>query len=799
MKILNIKNYFLLFMWIILFPLTVLADGKAVEKVSKALKLWYESPAVQWTEALPVGNGRLGGMVFGDVTKEHIQFNEDSLWTGIPRDYSNPTASEYLSEIRQLLFEGKQREAEQLAGKTFMSIPLRQERYQPFGDLWIEFEGHSDFSDYRRELDLKRAVVTVQYKAGGVSYSRSVFSSYPDQVLVIRLTADKPEMLNFSVSLSTPHKESQFETQNNSIVLKGKISDYLHGREKSVRPSLLKFESRLKVFEHDGILEQNGGKIHITKASEVTLIFTGATSYKSFGDISANPAGRCEKILSSLKGPYESILKRHVDDHRNLFQRVSLDLGVTEQAEKPTDERILNFQKGNDPHLAALVFQYGRYLLIASSRPGSQPANLQGLWNDRMEPPWESKYTININFEMNYWPAELCNLSECHEPMFSLIEDCSITGRNIAKMHYDSRGWVVHHNTDIWRGAAPINASNHGIWVTGGAWMCQHLWLRYQFTLDEEFLRNRAYPILKDAALFFVDYLIDDPRNDKGWLISGPSNSPEIGGLNMGPTMDHQIIRNLFSNCIEASEILGVDPEFRDKLKGLRARIAPNQIGQYGQLQEWLEDKDDPENKHRHVSHLWGLHPGNEITKEETPDLFEAARKSLEMRGDEGTGWSMGWKVNFWARLKDGDRAYALINNLLRLTGSSKTEYDGGGVYPNLFDAHPPFQIDGNFGVTSGIAEMLLQSHRRNREGDYILELLPALPSAWANGHIKGLCARGGFEVDIYWKDGNLVKAVILSKAGSRCKIVYKDKSLELETEKGKSYSMDGSLRVDIF
>jgi alpha-L-fucosidase 2 len=435
--------------------------------------------------------------------------------------------------------------------------------------------------------------------------------------------------------------------------------------------------------------------------------------------------------------------------------------------------------------------------MIASSRPGSQAANLQGLWNDRMDPPWESKYTTNINFEMNYWPAELCNLSECHEPMFDLIEDCSVTGMKATKMHYNSRGWVVHHNTDIWRGAAPINASNHGIWPTGGAWMSQHLWWRYAFTQDKEFLSTRAYPILKKAALFFVDYLIVDPRNDKGWLISGPSNSPEIGGLVMGPTMDHQIIRNLFSNTIEASEILGVDPEFRSTLKDLRSRIAPNQIGQHGQLQEWLEDWDDPENKHRHVSHLWGLHPGNEITKEDTPELFEAARKSLEMRGDEGTGWSMGWKVNFWARLKDGNRAFKLINNLLRLTGSSKTEYTGGGVYPNLFDSHPPFQIDGNFGVTSGIAEMLLHSHCRDEQGDYVLELLPALPYAWHTGHIKGLCGRGGFEVNIDWKAGRLMKAKIISKGGRRCIVRYQDKTSELDTEKGATYSLDNNLGIE--
>jgi len=790
MKNWRIVFLFFLFLLVFLFPACNLSENKSVKDGSEALKLWYNTPASQWLEALPVGNGRLGGMVFGDVTKEHIQFNEDSLWTGIPRDYSNPSASEYLSEIRQLLFDGKQREAEQLAGKTFMSIPLRQERYQPFGNIWIEFEGHSEYGDYRRELDLERAVASVQYTSDGVTYTRTVFSSYPDQVMVVHLTADKSKKLNFSVYLTTPHKEPEIIASGDKIVLRGTVSGYIDSREKDIHPSILQFESHLKVLENNGQLQEEGEKLHITQASAVTLVLTGATSYKSYNDTSADPTARCDQVLSSLKGSYKSLLKTHITDYQSLFKRVSIDLGVTDQVKKPTEKRILDFQKGDDPHLAALVFQFGRYLMIASSRSGSQPANLQGLWNDLMEPPWESKYTININLEMNYWPAELCNLSECHEPMFSLIEDCSVTGALAAQKHYNSGGWVVHHNTDIWRGAAPINASNHGIWVTGGAWMCQHLWWRYQFTLDEDFLRKRAYPILKKAALFFVDYLIEDPRKNKSWLISGPSNSPENGGLVMGPTMDHQIIRNLFSNCIEASEILNVDPEFREKLKELHSRIAPNQIGQYGQLQEWLEDKDDPDNKHRHVSHLWGLHPGNEITKEDTPELFAAAKKSLEMRGDEGTGWSMGWKVNFWARLKDGDRAYTLLNNLMRLTGSSKTEYNGGGLYPNLFDAHPPFQIDGNFGVTSGIAEMLLQSHRRSEDGDYILVLLPALPSAWPDGHIKGLKARGGFEVDITWKDGNLIKAQIQSKAGSRCIVEYRDKSVELETKKGKSYKM---------
>ena len=770
-----------------------ITDGNYTD--SKLLRLWYKSPAVQWTEALPVGNGRLGGMVFGGVNKERIQFNEDSLWTGLPHDYSNPQAYKYLPEIRRLLFEGKQSEAEKLAERTFMSIPLRQSKYQPFGDIWMEFDDAQEVKDYRRELDLNSGVTSVQYRRDRVTYRRSVFCSFPDQILVIHLTADHSETLNLTISLTSPHQESQVFANEETLVLKGQVSGYKPLRTKVYHPSILTFESRLNVYENNGTIHAEDDKLRITKANSITLILTGATSYKNYNDISANPAERCEQVLSSVKGSYKALLQRHVEDHQNLFGRVSINLGKTDQAQKPTDDRILNYQKGNDPQLAALLFQYGRYLLIACSRFGSQPANLQGLWNEQITPPWESKYTTNINTEMNYWPAEVCNLSECHEPLFNLIEDCAWTGQKVAKLHYDCRGWVVHHNTDLWRGAAPINASNHGIWVTGGAWLCQHMWWHYEYTLDTEFLRTRAYPVMKKAALFFVDFLIEDPRNGKGWLISGPSNSPEIGGLIMGPTMDHQIIRNLFSNCIDASEILDVDPEFRDKLKQLRARIAPNQIGQHGQLQEWLEDKDDPENKHRHVSHLWGLHPGNEITKEEKPDFFEAARKSLEFRGDGGTGWSMAWKVNFWARFKDGDRACTLLNNLLRLTGSSKTEYSGGGVYPNLFDAHPPFQIDGNFGVTSGIAEMLMQSHRQDEKGDYILELLPALPRAWPDGHIKGLCARGGFEIDIHWKNGKLAKAEILSKGGRRCIVQLGGQSIDFLTEEGKSYRLDTRLQ----
>ncbi len=779
------------FIAVIFYSSMVAAEADA----GKDLRLWYEQPAEQWVEALPVGNGSLGGMVFGGIDQEHIQFNEDTLWTGIPRDYSHTGAYTFLPRIRQLLLEGKQREADRLAHQNFMSVPLTQERYQPFGDIWIDVDGAGDAVEYQRDLDLDGAVASVSYTRAGVRYTRSVFASHPDRCMVIRLCADQPKQLNLTVSLSTPHEESRVVAREDTLTLSGRVSGFEHPQQKVFHPSILTFESRLRVLEHNGVLQQKGDALSIRGADAVTLVLVAATSFKSYNDVSGDPAQVCAAVLAGMTGPYATLLRHHQQDHRALFRRVALDVGKTRHADRPTDKRILDFSRVEDPHLATLVFQYGRYLMIACSRPGSQPANLQGLWNDRLSPPWESKYTTNINAEMNYWPAEVCNLSECHEPFFDLIEGCAVTGQKVAKMHYDCPGWVLHHNTDIWRGTAPINAANHGIWVTGGAWACQHLWWHYEYTLDREFLRERAYPAMREAARFFLSYLFEDPRSDRAWLISGPSNSPEIGGLVLGPTMDHQIIRNLLADCIAASEILDVDADLRARMRAVRARIAPNQVGQHGQLQEWLEDKDDPKNKHRHVSHLWGLHPGREITREETPDLFTAARTSLTMRGDEGTGWSMGWKVNFWARLKDGDHAYTIMNNLLRLTGSPQTEYRGGGTYPNLFDAHPPFQIDGNFGVTAGIAEMLMQSHRRNEQGATLIELLPALPAAWPQGQVQGLRARGGFEIGVTWQRGALAAVDIQSLKGQPCELVYGDRTIRLRTNSGQRVSLDGELQ----
>ncbi|QEG35735.1 glycoside hydrolase family 95 protein [Bythopirellula goksoeyrii] len=780
------------------YPWSESASASESESTSDSqtprLELWYTSPAKKWTEALPLGNGRMGVMVFGGPQQARYQFNEDTLWSGSPRSYANPGAAEYLPQIRSLLFEGKQREAEQMATKHFMSVPIRQMAYQPFGDLILEFPGHQGYEEYRRSLDLDSAVATTQYRVNGVSYKRECFASYPARAIIIHLSCDTPRGLSFSASMTSPQEDiSSTLVDDQTLTMTGRVRDAEIKQVGEIASKML-LTSHLHVLETDGITSASNGVLHVKDASNVTLVLTASTNFVSFRDLTGNPQLRSRQDLEHIQNKsYQVLREEHISDHQELFERVSLNLGNPPKIDLPTDKRVIRYADHPDPELEALFFQYGRYLMIASSRPNCQPASLQGLWNNQLNPPWDSKYTVNINTEMNYWLTEPCNLSECGEPLFLALGDLAISGSETAREQYDAPGWVLHHNFDLWRGTAPINASNHGIWPTGGAWLCQHLWWHYLYTGDRDFLETTAYPIMKAAAEFFADYLVEDPRQDSHWLISGPSNSPEQGGLVMGPTMDHQIIRELFKSTIEASEILEADQDFRANLISLRARIAPNQIGQYGQLQEWLDDVDDPENEHRHVSHLWGVFPGEEISID-TPGLLEAAKQSLNFRGDEGTGWARAWKINLWARMREGNRAHKVLHGLLKLTDSPLTDYRGGGVYPNLFDAHPPFQIDGNFGATNGICEMLLQSYRRTDDGLWLIELLPALPDAWPKGKVTGLRARGGFDIDFSWLEGQLREVVILSTSGGACCLSYNSLQTTVNFARGETKKFDGSL-----
>lgn len=939
------------------------------EQIQQDDRLWYTQPALKWTDALPIGNGRLGAMVFGGISKDRIQFNEETLWTGEPRNYDHPGAAAYLPEIRRLLSEGKQTEAEKLGDEKFMglqslpgnkkewfdamralkgmtgnpalanyddskwktiqvpayegwetvglegmdgavwfrtsfnlpadfdkqksgngdqdfmldlnrirdqdftyingtligttdgtgtrkylipakllksgknvlsvqvlnyfdkggiagykettkhisiypvkeggikaislnglwkykiqddeppAVPHFQADYQPFGDLRLNFgdtggavdDSHAaNFDDnhavgYKRDLALNTAISTTSYTLNGVHYTREYFVSQPNQVIVIHLKADKPGSINFSAALSSPHKNTSFST----------IDSHTIGMSVKVRNGALRGESFLNAVVTKGKLTFKNGQMQIRHADEVTLYLAAATNYINYKNISGNPGLSCRQTLAQLQHTsYVQLRNEHILEYQKYYRTFTIRLGNKSAIgnpviRKPTNLRLENFNKGNDPSFAALYLQYGRYLLISSSRPGTQPPNLQGLWNDQLSPSWGSKYTTNINLEMNYWPAELLNLSPMHEPLFNMIDELAESGKKTAMTHYNASGWVLHHNTDIWRATAPINSATHGIWVTGAAWLTNDLWEHYQFTQDKLFLAQRAYPQMKSAAQFFVDFLTKDPKT--GWLLSTPSNSPENGGMVAGPSMDHQIIRTLFRNCIAAAAILHTDTAFSKVLQEKYKQIAPSQIGKYGQLQEWLEDKDDPENKHRHVSHLWGVHPGNDITWE-NPELMKAARQSLIYRGDEGTGWSLAWKINFWSRFKEGDHAMKMVKMLISPVDK------GGGAYLNLFDAHPPFQIDGNFGGAAGIAEMLIQSHTQ------YIDLLPSLPADFSYGEVRGICARGGFVLNIKWNNHLLQQVEILSKTGNDCWLRYGGKVIHIPTKAGKTYIFNHTL-----